>query len=360
MANRIGLIVNPVAGLGGRAGLKGSDGVEIQRRALAMGIQPQATERAARALKPLLPLRDIFTLLTFPAEMGEDAARSAGFVPQVIGHITSGRTTPEDTHRAAQAMRDAGVELLLFAGGDGTARDIYEAIGESLPVVGIPAGVKIHSAVYAVSPEAAGWLAYDFLRGRTRELILNEVMDIDEDAFRQGVVSARLYGYLLTPSGRQYLQGMKAASAPSEAAAQSAIAEEIVEHLRPGWLYVVGPGTTTRAIFQQLELPKTLLGVDVIKDGILVAKDVNASELETLIADHIPCVKIIVTPIGGQGFLFGRGNQLISPEVCGWWALKGLSLSPHATKSIDWRTGPCWSTPAIRKWMLCSRATCRW
>ena len=324
MAHKVGLIVNPVAGLGGRAGLKGSDGVEIQRQALAMGVRPQAGERAARALKPLLPLRDDLVLLTFPAEMGEEAARAAGFEPQVIGHILPGHTTPEDTRRAARAMRDAGVQLLLFAGGDGTARDIYEAIGESLPVIGIPAGVKIHSAVYAVSPEAAGWLARDFLQGRTQELILSEVMDIDEEAFREGVVSARLYGYLRTPSGRHLLQGMKAASAPAEAAAQEAIAEEIVDHMRPGWLYVVGPGTTTRAIFQRLGLPKTLLGVDVVKDGELVAQDVNARQLETLVQEHIPRVKIIVTPIGGQGFLFGRGNQQISPEVLRMVGPKGL------------------------------------
>ncbi len=321
---RLGLIVNPVAGLGGRAGLKGSDGIDVQRRALALGARPEAGKRAVRALKTLLPLRERLEIISYPGEMGEDAAREAGFEPGVLGRIEPGRTTPEDTRRAARQMRDAGIALLLFAGGDGTARNVYEAIGETLPVIGIPAGVKIHSAIYAVSPEAAGWLARDFLEGRIQELILAEVMDIDEEAFRQGVVAARLYGYMKTPSGRRFLQGMKAASAPSEAAAQDAIAEEVVAHMRPGWLYVVGPGTTTRAIFQRLGLPKTLLGVDAVRDGRLAGRDLNARQIEALVQEHAPRVKIIVTPIGGQGFLFGRGNQQISPEVLRRVGPKGL------------------------------------
>ncbi len=328
---RVGLIVNPVAGLGGRVGLKGSDGRDVQQQALALGARPQAGDRAVRALKALCSLKTRLELLTYPAEMGENAVRAAGLAPRVLGRIEPGRTTPEDTRRAARAMKEAGATLILFAGGDGTARDIHAALDESLPVIGIPAGVKIHSAVYAISPEAAGWLARDFLEGRTQELILAEVMDIDENAFRQGIVSARLYGYLLTPSGRGLLQGMKMGSRPSEAAAQEAIAEEIAAHIRPGILYIVGPGTTTRAIFQRLGLPKTLLGVDAVLDGKLVARDATAQELEMLVAAH-PQVKIIVTPIGGQGFLFGRGNQQISPEVLRRVGPKGLIVAATRDK----------------------------
>ncbi len=337
----IGLIVNPVAGLGGRAGLKGSDGIEIQQQALALGARPQAGERAVRALRELLPLADTLTVITYPGEMGEDAARAAGFTPQVIGHIEPGHTTAEDTRRAAQEMRAAGVALLMFAGGDGTARDVYAAIDESLPVVGIPAGVKIHSAVYAVSPEAAGRLARDYLLGRTQDVISAEVMDIDEEAFRQGRVSARLYGYLRTPFGLRLLQGMKAASSVSEAAAQEAIAEEVVDRLKPGAWYVVGPGTTTRAIFQKLGLPKTLLGVDVMKDKQLVARDVNARQLEALVA-NAGQVYIIVTPIGGQGFLFGRGNQQISPAVLRRVGRKGLIVVATRAKIHGLEGRPLW------------------
>lgn len=310
----IGLIVNPLAGLGGRVGLKGSDGVEVQAQARALGAQPQAGARAQQALQELTPIRDTFRLVTFPGEMGEDAARGAGFACQVIGEIIPGQTTAADTERAAQMMLALGVQLLLFVGGDGTARDIQRAIDERLPVVGVPAGVKMHSAVYAITPRAAGQLVRQFLAGKTRELHLAEVMDIDETAFRQGVVSARLYGYLLTPRGRRLLQGSKAASPQSEAAAQAEIAAAVVAQMEPGRLYVVGPGTTTRAIFVALGLPKTLLGVDVVQNGRLLAGDVNAPQLEALLTPAIP-FSLIVTPIGGQGFLFGRGNQQISPAV---------------------------------------------
>ena len=310
----IGLIVNPVAGLGGRVGLKGSDGAAVQARALGLGARPRAEERAIQALQALKSPQTPLRLLTFPREMGERAARAANFSPRVIGEISPGRTTAADTEAAARMMQQAGVQLLLFVGGDGTARDIHRAIGETLPVVGVPAGVKMHSAVYAATPRAAGQLAQDFLRGRAQMLQLAEVMDIDEAAFRQGIVSARLYGYLLTPSGPRLLQGPKAASPGSEAEAQAEIAAAVATMLQPGRLYVVGPGTTTRAIFTHLGLPKTLLGVDVLQDGRVIAADVNAPQLERMITETTPAA-IIVTPVGGQGFLFGRGNQQISPEI---------------------------------------------
>ena len=165
---RLGLVVNPLAGIGGRVGLKGSDGAETVLRALALGAQAQASRRAAQALQALrnatrLAAQSSYTtrgdgleLLTFPAEMGEEAARLAGWPARVVGRIRPGATSAEDTHRAAQEMEALGVDLLLFAGGDGTARDICQAVANRLPVLGIPAGVKIHSAVYAVRPEAAG------------------------------------------------------------------------------------------------------------------------------------------------------------------------------------------------------------
>jgi predicted polyphosphate/ATP-dependent NAD kinase len=311
---RLGFIVNPVAGLGGRVGLKGSDGAAIQQKARALGAHPPAQQRALRALAPLRASHADLQLITYPAGMGEDVARAAGFTPEVIGELGPAPTTAADTRRAARQMQAVGVDLLLFVGGDGTARDVCEAIGEQLPVVGAPAGVKIHSAVYAISPEAAGWLALDFLQGRTRGFILAEVMDIDEEAFRRGEVQARLYGYLRTPAGPRWLQGMKAGSRPDEAAAQAAIAQEVIQQMQPGWRYVLGPGTTTRAIGRSLGVEKTLLGVDVIAHGQLLARDVTAHELNALTANY-PHTQIIVTPIGGQGFIFGRGNQQIGPET---------------------------------------------
>jgi predicted polyphosphate/ATP-dependent NAD kinase len=312
---RVGLIVNPVAGMGGRVGLKGSDGEEILRRARELGATPTAPGRAVEALMGLEPFRDQIDMITYPAEMGEVEAQEAGLVPQVIGSIKTGCTTAEDTRRAAREIAAMNLDLLLFAGGDGTARDIYQAIGTCLPVVGIPAGVKIHSGVYAINPARAADLALMYLRGELRTLREVEVMDIDEDAFRQGHVSARLYGYLKVPHERRYTQGAKAASSGGEheALAMEAIAEQVAETMEPDCLYIIGSGTTPRAIMKRLGLENTLLGIDAIQNGKVIASDLNEDQILDLIEGRK--AKIIVTPIGGQGYIFGRGNQQLSPKV---------------------------------------------
>jgi predicted polyphosphate/ATP-dependent NAD kinase len=308
----LGLIVNPIAGIGGRVGLKGSDGEGIQKRALALGADPQAGSRTIRALERLNAVQDL-EIVTYPGEMGEDAARACGFKPRIIGDITPGATSAEDTRQAAQEMLRMGVDLLLFAGGDGTARDIHAAVDEELPVLGIPAGVKIHSAVFATTPANAGSLASLYLQGRVDGLREAEVMDIDEDAFRQGAVSAKLYGYLLVPFRTSLVQNLKMASVGGEASL-GAIAEEIAEQMEPDCLYFIGPGTTTRAIAAKLGLDKTLLGVDVVLNGKLLAADVNEAQLLAML-EAGQRAKIVVTPIGGQGHIFGRGNQQLSPKV---------------------------------------------
>jgi predicted polyphosphate/ATP-dependent NAD kinase len=310
---KLGLIVNPIAGIGGRVGLKGSDGLEIQERAFALGAVSESQNRVIQALERIKPIQDKIELITFPGEMGADAARIGGFEPFIIGEIVPGRTTAEDTRLAAKEMLEQNTDLLLFAGGDGTARDIYQAVGDRLPVLGIPAGVKIHSAVYARNPRSAGDLAVSYLNGETSTLQLAEVMDTDEGAFRQGELSARLYGYLKIPFQRRLLQSLKSGSATGEQEALDAIAYDVVDNLQDGWLYILGPGTTTRAITTVLGLEKTLLGVDVLKDRQIIASDANEYRLLELIEGHK--AKIVITPIGGQGFLFGRGNQQISPEV---------------------------------------------
>lgn len=323
---RLGLIVNPVAGVGGRVGLKGSDGEDVLRRALELGAVREAPHRAQRALARLAHLRDGLQVLTYPGEMGEDEARAAGFDDVVIvgrpaddGTIAVGgtvvpHTTPADTEAAARALADHGVDLLLFAGGDGTARNVFNAVGERVPAVGVPAGVKIHSAVYATTPAAAGDLAALYL-GAERSMRLREaeVMDIDEEAFRADRVSARLYGYLLVPYERALLQGAKAGGVAGDEAALAGIASDVINGMEPGTLYVLGPGTTTRKIAELLRLPKTLLGVDVVRDRELVAADVDERRLLELVRSAP--ARIVVTVIGGQGHIFGRGNQQISAEV---------------------------------------------
>ena len=311
---KLGVIVNPIAGIGGRVGLKGSDGRELLRKARGLGARPESPMRAAEALKVLSKIKDTIELITYPAEMGEDVCRQAGFSPQVIGSIRSGETTAEDTHRAAQQMAAQGADLLLFAGGDGTARNIHDAVRNTVPALGIPAGVKIHSAVYAITPRSAGDVARSVLEGKLMNLREAEVMDIDEAAFRRGVVSAKLYGYLRVPKENRYVQTAKAGGLRTEKEALQGIASEVVDSMDdPACYFIIGPGTTPRTIMEALSLKHTLLGVDVVRDKHLVARDVAEKQLLDLITGQH--AKILVTAIGGQGHIFGRGNQQLSPSV---------------------------------------------
>ncbi len=308
----LGLIVNPIAGVGGRVGLKGSDGPEVQARAQELGATPTAAGRAADALRRLASLRGPLEILTYPGEMGEDSARAAGHTPIVVGSIIPGNTTAEDTAAAAREMQRRGVDLILFAGGDGTARDVVRAIGETVPVLGIPAGVKILSAAFAIHPAAAGDLAHEFLGGG-RHVREAEVLDLDEDAYRAGRVAPRLYGHLKVPYRRRLIQGRKSPSPMDERGTLEAIAEDVIEQMGEGVAYFVGPGSSTRPILARLGLEKTLVGIDVVLNRRLLIADANEAALLDVLGT---CpARVVVTPIGGQGHLFGRGNQPISPAV---------------------------------------------
>ena len=332
---RIGLIVNPVAGMGGRVGLKGTDGADCLARARELGAVPLAPGRAGQALRLLIPAREEFSLHTCPGMMGEAAAADAGLAFGTIGLEVGVETGPEDTKSAALIMADLGVDLLLFAGGDGTARDIAAAVGERVLCLGIPAGVKIHSAVFASTPLHAGEMALALVRGRRAAKRLAEVMDIDEEAFRQGEVRSRLFGYLLVPEDRRRLQGLKAGSPKSEAFLQKAIAADLLEWMKPGALTLIGPGSTTRELKRLLGFEGTLLGVDAVKDGRLVAEDCGETRLLELIAgEPSGSVRIVVTPIGGQGFLFGRGNQQFSPEVLRQVGSKNIRVAAAPGKLV--------------------------
>ncbi|MBD3204866.1 ATP-NAD kinase [Candidatus Bathyarchaeota archaeon] len=308
---KLGLIVNPVAGLGGRVGLKGSDGKKIQEKAIELGAVPLSPKRTIEALEAIeseVP----FKIITYPGSMGENEAKAANYIPEVIGSIDPEATSASDTMKAATEMLSKNIDLLLFAGGDGTARDIYEAIDSKVPVIGIPAGVKIHSGVFSINPRSAGIIAGNFLSGQsnTREA---EVMDIDEEAFRSNEVAARLYGYMITPNNFELIQGTKEAVGHQEDYVLEAIALDIIENMDESTTYILGPGTSTRPIATKLSIDKTLLGVDLIKDKKLLVKDANEKQILREI-EGSP-TKIIISVIGGQGFIFGRGNQQISPKV---------------------------------------------
>ena len=311
---RVGLIVNPIAGMGGRVGLKGTDGA-IVHVARALGAVPEASRKAARALRRLSPVADRIEILTCRGEMGAAAAESAGLGAQEVSGAAGLATTAEHTREAAREIARLGADLLLFAGGDGTARDIAEVIGLEPPALGIPAGVKVYSGVFATTPENAGNLAAEFVgAGPSPALGEAEVVDVDEEAVRLGRLSASLYGCLMVPVGREMVSGPKSGGAAGGADALARAAWSVARAMEPDCLYVIGPGTTTRAVTLCLDLEGTLLGVDAVLGGRFVGRDLSERQLLRLLGEA-GRARIIVGVLGGQGYIFGRGNQPIGPDV---------------------------------------------
>ena len=308
---KLGLIINPVAGLGGSVGLKGSDG--MVEEALARGAVPQAERRAEVALQEPLEIQKTITVYTGPGAMGGDLAARMGFACVVQGGPNEENTTAEDTRALSRWLQEQGMDLILFVGGDGTARDICTTAGETAVFLGVPAGVKIHSPVYARSPATAGRLAALYLQEQVTDVIEDEVLDIDEEQYRQELINTRLYGYLRIPRESDHIQCRKCGSSAAEEDAIAAIADYVADTMKKDTYYIIGAGTTTRAVMRELELENTLIGVDLVYNYELVANDIYGKQILEHIGDSP--VKLVVTVTGGQGFLFGRGNQQLTPQV---------------------------------------------
>jgi predicted polyphosphate/ATP-dependent NAD kinase len=327
---KLGLIVNPIAGMGGAVGLKGTDGKTTLKKARALGAKPIAPARAELFLSYLKPLENEIQFLATARMMGASEVHNAGFTCEVVGD-TKDETDAMDTKNAAKTLLDKDVDLLVFCGGDGTARDMMDIVDTRLPVLGVPTGVKMHSAVFAFNPESAARTTALFLF-EGLPLKEAEVMDVDEEAFRNGRVSAKLYGYVLTPYEPDSIQSIKVASPISEDELrnQAAIAIYVIEEImKPDTVYILGPGTTTRTITDLLDEKKTLLGVDLLLNKKVIAHDANEKKILETIQNRNTA--IVVTPIGGQGFIFGRGNQQISSSVIRQVGTKNIIVV--ATKS---------------------------
>ena len=308
---KVGLIVNPIAGMGGSVGLKGTDG-DIYRQALKLGAKPVTPKRTEDFISFITHKKEVIFFVA-PGKMGEEYIRKFDIQYIVVGSIGK-ETSSEDTKRIAKEMMEKGVKLLVFVGGDGTARDIYDAVDSSIPVIGVPGGVKIFSPVFSISAKAAAKILDAFVEGIENKD--EEVLDIDEDAFRNGKLAARLYGYLLVPDVREMLQGAKEASNISKSSEEEKkkIAEYIVEEVKDDTLYLLGPGTTLKKIADRIGVSKTLLGIDAVFNYKLVGKDLNEKGILNLLNKYAKS-KIIVTPIGGNGFIFGRGSKQFTPEI---------------------------------------------
>ncbi|MHA1584629.1 MAG: ATP-NAD kinase family protein, partial [Promethearchaeota archaeon] len=202
--SKVGLIINPIAGMGGSVGLKGSDGKNILNQARELGAVAHSPDRAKDFLNELYNLKQDLTIYTLEGIMGGKIAKECGFRTEFIHNSELQdktklfETSPSDTILAAKILKEKNVSIIIFIGGDGTARDIYKALGNEYPCLGVPAGVKIHSSVFATSPEAAAKIVSKYFKGDA-PLRESEVLDIDEDAFRDNQVISKLYGYLKTP-----------------------------------------------------------------------------------------------------------------------------------------------------------------
>jgi predicted polyphosphate/ATP-dependent NAD kinase len=310
--HKVGFLVNPIAGMGGAVGLKGTDGERTLREAMRKGAKPVSLEKARRFLEEAQRRDKHIEFLVAPGIMGADVASKLKLQHESVGRI--GRTTTsEDSVRIARLMKRRKAGLIVFCGGDGTARDVLKGVGRSTPVLGVPAGVKIYSSVFAINSVAAAESTVEFLNGQVPRR-LGEVVDVDEAAFRENRLSVKLFGYLTIPDSGPLMQGSKSATGSIEDVELDAIAEYFLEEIERDCVYVLGPGSTVERIGKRLGVKKTLLGVDVVKgDGTVLGMDVDEKALLRLVGEG--SVKIIISPIGGQGFLFGRGNQQISPEV---------------------------------------------
>ncbi len=309
---KIGLIVNPISGMGGSVGLKGTDG-DIYKKAIEMGATPIAPDRVSELLSQIKRKNEIFFLVA-PGIMGADYIKDQGYNFDIIGEI-SDPSGPQDTKRIAKKMIDSTIELLVFCGGDGTARDIYDAIGLQKPVVAIPAGVKMFSSVFALNPKAAAQIIDKFIEEfvETQE---KEVLDINEELVRKDKLESKLYGYLKVPKILSLIQSSKVGSKFGKTVEQNKqeIAQFIVENMTSDVLYLLGPGTTVKTIADYLKSPKTLLGIDAIYNKKIIGNDLNEIGILELLKEH-KIAQIIISPIGGQGFIFGRGNKQITPQI---------------------------------------------
>ena len=336
---KIGLIINPVAGIGGRVGLKGSDGLEIQTKALSMGAVPLADQRVKETLLQLEDVQSNIEWYCAAGAMGSALLNELGLDYQTIYSPTESSTSPEDTIATTKALQEAGVDIVLFAGGDGTARDVLNGLDDEQLCLGIPAGCKIYSGVFAVTPIAAAEVIKQILAGELYQFTAANILDIDEEQYRQGTINTRLYGDMRIPETAHYVQNVKIAGKENEELVKEDIAAWLMEIIEDDTLYIIGSGRICMALKEQLGFDGTLIGVDAVLNYELVAKDANEDTLMSLIESHDGPVKLIITPIGGQGILLGRGNHTICHRVIEQLGMKNtwVVASKSKLKALEGR-----------------------
>lgn len=317
---KLGFLINPIAGMGGRVGLKGTD--NVVEEAVKRGAEPVSPKRAREFLqlirKLLVQEKIDLDIISCRFNMGEDVLSTVGLDAVYIDIPVDRHTTRDDTVNAVKKFVEEAVDLIIFVGGDGTARDVYQALKEAnaveKPILGVPSGVKVYSGVFGVTPADAAYILIEYVKGGAREMEL-EIMDIDEEAFRRDEIQVKIYAYASVPYIPFHIQSSKQLSPDTidEVENQVAIARYAVEMMDRNSIYILGPGTTVKRVADVLGIKKTILGVDIYyKDKVY--NDLSEKEIMNIIDDK-KNIWIIVTPIGRQGILFGRGNQQISPRI---------------------------------------------
>jgi len=313
---KLGFIVNPIAGMGGKVGLKGTD--NVLEEAVSRGAKPIAPKRATEFLMKLKEntTKTAIEVWTCPGIMGEREARAASWSVKTLLMKIGNETSAEDTKKAVKILIAERVDLVVFVGGDGTAKDVFDAIQGSsvVPVLGVPSGVKMYSGIFAISPADAADVVLAFAR-KEAEITELEIMDVDENAIRSDAFTVKLYGLLSGPFIPAHIQGSKQISPETvdEKENQKAIARFIIEEVPPEATLILGPGTTVECVAELLGIEKTVLGVDIYKAG-RVALDVDEERILKEVKDWLN-TWIVLSPIGHQGILLGRGNQQISPRI---------------------------------------------
>ena len=319
--------------MGGMTGLKGTDGQETVAKALALGAKPMSEAKTKQTLQEISSLESCFSLITCPGNMGEDVAAELGFNFELVDVGEINTPSSKNTRTAVENMILKKVDLILFSGGDGTARDIFSSIRDKIPVLGIPTGVKIQSSVFALSPGHAGKLCASFLLNDGIKFREGEVIDLDEDNYRRGIIATCLYGYLRIPYKKDFVQNVKSGTPKNEEYLQQAIANDMAEKMEDNITYLIGPGSTTKALLDHLKINGSLLGIDIVKKNKLIARDVNFKEIINLTLNEK--TGLIITPIGGQGILLGRGNQQLTPEVINTIEKKNIFIIATMQKLIS-------------------------
>ena len=343
MVSKIGFIVNPIAGMGGKVGLKGTD--NVLKEAIKLGAKPIASLKAEETLKEFLSKyksKDKIKWYTCSNNMGSNELTRADVKNlEIVYKSTDKITKSDDTRNACKKLMEKKVELILFCGGDGTARDIFSVVKNKIPILGIPSGVKMHSGVFGVNTGAAAKMLYEFINHR---LTIGdaEIMDLDEEKYRKGEWNIKLFGIAKGIVEPTYVQvGKTYYESVSDDEVKDELAEHIIDEIKqnPDFLYLFGSGGTIDYIARKMNIENTLLGIDAVFKGKIVRRDLNEEQILELLRKY-PKAKVILSPIGAQGFILGRGNLQLSPLVIRKIRIENIIVVSTPSKLA--------STPVIR------------